>query len=65
MTNQKMSMAYGLEPGEKFRLNNFTYSSDALVNIIFKHLSNTAFDGITVSGWVWVKALLFSYHLCF
>ena len=45
-------MAYGLGPGERFRLNNFTYSSDALVNIIFKHLSNTSFDGITVSEWV-------------
>ena len=48
-TNQQLRMAYELGQNNSFGLNDFSYSSDALLNIIFGHLSNTSFNGITVS----------------
>ena len=45
-TNEAMAEAFNVTP--PFRLENFSYSSDMLVNITFGHMSKTNFSGITV-----------------
>lgn len=44
--NEEVARAFNVTP--PFRLEDFTYSSDKLMEIMFSHLSNTSFDGITV-----------------
>ncbi len=45
-TNAALARAYNVTP--PFRLEDFTYDSDTLLNIIFNHINNTSFAGITV-----------------
>ena len=44
--NEEVSQAFNVTP--PFRLEDFTYTSDKLMELMFDHLSNTSFDGITV-----------------
>ena len=45
--NEKLANAFNVTP--PFRLEDFTYGSDKLLEIIFQHLSDTSFDGLTVN----------------
>lgn len=45
--NEKIARAFNVTA--PFTLENFTYSNDNLLEIIFRHLENTSFDGFTVS----------------
>lgn len=45
--NEKIAQAYRIP--SHFELEDFTYENDALLEIIFRHLSNTSFRGFTVS----------------
>lgn len=44
--NEKIAQEFNISP--PFRLEHFTYSNDKLTEIIFKHLANTSFNGISV-----------------
>ena len=46
--NTELAQAYNTGP-YPFRLENFTYESDGLLQVMFEHLSSTSFNGITVS----------------
>ena len=47
--NQRLAEAYGLGINRTFKLENFTYQSDALTNFIFRNIEETSFSGITVN----------------
>ena len=49
--SDRLSAVSGLEGGQggTFQLSDFTYSSDDLRNVIFRHLTETNITGITVS----------------
>ena len=44
--NAQLAEAYNVDP--PFRLENFTYDSSRLLDIIFRHISETSFNGTTV-----------------
>lgn len=44
--SEEVAQAFNITP--PFRLGDFTYNNNKLVEIIFRHLSSTSFDGITV-----------------
>lgn len=44
--NEGIAQAFNIT--QPFRLEDFTYSNNLLLEIIFRHLENTSFDGITV-----------------
>lgn len=46
--NQRLAEAYGLGVNRTFQLENFTYRSDILTNLIFRNIEETSFSGITV-----------------
>ena len=46
--NLETARAFNISP--PFRLEDFTYSSPKLKDVMFEHLANTSFDGITVSS---------------
>ena len=45
--NEELAQAYSVSP--PFRLEKFTYSNHKLMDIMLQYLSNTSFNGITVS----------------
>ncbi len=45
--NEEIAQAYNITP--PFRLEDFSYSNDKVLEVVFSHLSNTSFDGFTVS----------------
>ena len=45
--NAELAQAYNVMP--PFNLENFTYDSRRLLDVIFDHLGNTSFDGVSVS----------------
>ena len=45
--NEEIAKAFNVTP--PFGLEDFTYSSHKLQEIIFKHLANTSFNGLSVS----------------
>jgi hypothetical protein len=47
--NEELAQAFNTTPAP-FRIEDFTYDSDRLLNVVFGHLENTSFDGVTVSG---------------
>ena len=44
--NRRLTEAY--EVNSPFRVEDFSYSNDALTDVIFNQLEQTSFDGITV-----------------
>lgn len=46
--NQRLVEAYGLGVNRTFKLEDFTYQSDSLTNLIFRKVEETSFSGITV-----------------
>ena len=44
--NQQLAAAYGA--GRSFQIEDFTYHSDALTDLIFNRIKGTSFSGITV-----------------
>ncbi len=50
--NEEIARAFNITP--PFRLEDFTYSNHKLLDVIFGHLENTFFNGITV-GFSWIK----------
>ena len=44
--NDEITQAFNITP--PFRLEDFTYNNHKLMEIMFQHLANTSFDGITV-----------------
>jgi len=40
----------GLHGNATFPLEHFSYNNSALLDVIFRHVQNTKFNGITVSG---------------
>ena len=55
--NEQAANASGLPYGEKFTMENFTYSNNVIATTMFKHLNRTNFQGITVSYHTY-----FTYH---
>ena len=45
--NRNLAEAYGVK-NRSFQVEDFTYNSDTLTNIIFNHIEDTSFNGITV-----------------
>ena len=41
--------AQGISSSETFRLENFTYNNDVIMNTVFGHMAQTNFRGVTVS----------------
>ena len=41
--------AQGISTSETFRLENFTYNNDVIMNTVFGHMAQTNFRGVTVS----------------
>ena len=46
--NQRLAEAYGLGVNRTFKVEDFTYQSEALTNLIFGNIEETSFSGITV-----------------
>lgn len=53
--NQKLANHFNVAP--PFGLEDFTYKSSTLLEVISGYLSNTSFDGITVSYASFIKSL--------
>ena len=45
--SDEIAQAFNITP--PFRLDDFTYSNNLLLEIIFRHLEDTSFNGITVN----------------
>ena len=45
--NEELAHAFNMSP--PFQLEKFTYNNHKLMDVMFQHLSNTSFNGITVS----------------
>ena len=45
--NQALAEAFNTQ--STFNLSDFNYNSDELLQVIFRHIENTSFNGITVS----------------
>jgi len=48
--NDEVWKAAGLQGNGTFSLDHFSYNNSALLNVILKHVQETKFNGITVSG---------------
>ena len=46
--NEHLAQSYLNNSGDTFHLEQFTYKSDALLDVIFNHVKNTSFMGISV-----------------
>ena len=46
MTNERIAESFNLAP--PFSIEEFSYSNDELLEVIFEHIENISFDGITV-----------------
>ncbi len=44
--NEEIAQTFNITP--PFRLEDFTYSNYKLLEVIFRHLENTSFNGVTV-----------------
>ena len=53
--NAELAQAYNVTP--PFTLADFTYDSGRVLDVMFGHLSNTTFDGVSVSCLVWINYL--------
>ena len=51
--NAKVWEAAGLQGNGTFPLDRFSYNNSALLEVIFRHVQATSFNGITVSEWMW------------
>ena len=45
--NQALAEAFNAQ--STFNLSDFNYNSDELLQVIFRHIKNTSFNGVTVS----------------